>query len=154
VGGGRRAAAHLALCERDPVQDDRQDVVEVVRHAAGEHAEALELLRLPDALGQGALVSLDPPPIGDVADDRDTRRPPLVRQRPAAHLRDERGAVPSASGPLVGLGGSAPEVLRGVRVQHDAIAREPDGRWRLVEESLQPVVEFDRPPTSRPMHVR
>ncbi len=111
VGRGRRADAGHALGKGDPVRDDRQDVVEVVRHASRQHAEALQLLRLPDALRQGALLRLDPPSLGDVADDRHARRPALKKQSPPVDLRDERAAVPAAGDTLEGLGGSAPDVF-------------------------------------------
>jgi hypothetical protein len=56
--------------------DDRaQQVVEVVRHAAGEQPEGVHLLRLAHLL-------LQPPPLGDVA--RDPHRPHRPRRRGTA----------------------------------------------------------------------
>ena len=55
---GRPAQQQLAVAV-----DDGQQVVEVVGHAAGQPADRLHLLRLPELL-------LQPPPLGDVLDDR------------------------------------------------------------------------------------
>ena len=50
VLASRRSGRQIRECEAGLAEDADEQVVEVVRHAAGQHAEALEALRLLDAI--------------------------------------------------------------------------------------------------------
>ena len=69
-----------ARCERLQIaDDDGQQVVEIVRHAAGQLADALHLLRLGELLLRALQRLLGLAPLGDVARDlgeADQRRRP------------------------------------------------------------------------------
>ena len=66
VAGRRTVHQHVAVAD-----DDRQQVVEIVRDAAGETADRFELLRLPELILARLQRALGALPIGDVAEQAD-----------------------------------------------------------------------------------
>jgi hypothetical protein len=89
------ARAHPALDQVDRALDDGQQVVEVVRDAAGQLAEPFHLLRLHE-LGLRLLERLLPaPPLGDVARDlrESAQAPRRVVQGIEHHVRPESRSV-------------------------------------------------------------
>ena len=70
AAAGRRPSAQAALEQVEIAEDDGQQVVEVVRDAAGELADRLHLLRLQQLLrGPVPAACCGLPPLGEVAGD-------------------------------------------------------------------------------------
>ena len=85
-GGGHRQQIGVA-------EDAGQQVVEVVRHAAGEHAEAFELLLLEDAAIQHAALVLGLAPRRDVAHQHEPSGKPILAVAHRLHFDFHRAAV-------------------------------------------------------------
>jgi hypothetical protein len=105
--GLRAVVGHLLADERRVVRDDGEQVVEVVRDAAGELAEALQPLRLlqlafqlvPLGLASQPLaLGLQFQPLGHVADRGDDQEAVVGVDRRQRDLRAERAAVTAAGG--------------------------------------------------------
>src|ERR1700757_3090976 len=88
----RRRALQVQLRHRD---DRHQGVVEVVRNAAGERAQCLELLRMMQLMLQLAPLRLGLACLGDVSEDHEKMRglTVLADEQPLAPLEDSYGAV-------------------------------------------------------------
>ena len=77
---------HLLLEQRGVAGDHRQQVVEVVRDAAGEAPDRLHLLRLLEPV-------LEPEPVGDVVGEHERRLAAVVDDRPGRDLDVDDRAV-------------------------------------------------------------
>ena len=87
--------------------DAHQDVVEVVRDAAGQPADRFELLRLPELL-------LERAPLGDVADEPGEHRAAVAAEPRHRQFDRELGAVGAQAGQLELPAGERPAAGRQV----------------------------------------
>ena len=108
-GGGRVAGIQRLLGQRPVAQDHRQDVVEVMRDAAGQRADGFHLLRLQQLAFQCHPPGLGLLALGDVGDHR---QPPvalarLVEDRAGGQRGPQVGAVlaPEAQVRVPGVAG-------------------------------------------------
>src|SRR5262249_60178889 len=106
VAGGRRGARVVAGPSRGErlaeAADDLQEVVELVRDAAGEASDGLESLRLTQLLLQPAAFTLAPALPGQVAGDRGRAHDgsvPVGDRRAGERYAQPPPALPPAHGP-------------------------------------------------------
>jgi hypothetical protein len=137
LGGGRQAARQAGLAE-----DAGQDVVEVVRDAAGEEPQALELLGVQQAALEIAGRVFDRDALGDVDDVAEEvgRRAGTIALDPrevvepaiaAVAMADPVALVGPGRGPAGGaLGDLAPDALGVVGVKQRAVADRAGERTR------------------------
>ena len=120
---------HLAVDRVETAEDDGQHVVEVVRHAAGELAQRIHLLRLTELLLKSA-------PLGHVVGaDHDAAGIALLARNRRRHRLDDLAGMD----PLVAKG-AAPAVEAGAKIAVDLRAR--DGAERLDRRSPRQLVRL------------
>ena len=100
----RRSGRQIRECEAGLAEDADEQVVEVVRHAAGQHAEALEALRLLDAIVERSPLALGAFPLqhlvtqggGAFLDEalQVLLVPPQVAESPPHEAGDDQGRSP------------------------------------------------------------
>ena len=116
---GRRRigqTAKLAVDRVEAAEHQRQHIIEIVRHSAGELAERLHLLRLTQ-------VFLESPSLGDVASAHDhPTRFALARRNGGRDRLDHAGALRS----FVAAAASLPQAFRQMPVDRSAHLRSKD----------------------------
>ena len=112
--------------------DAHQDVVEVVRDAAGQPPDRFELLRLPQLL-------LERAPLGDVADEPGQHRAAVAAESRDRQLERELAAVGAQAGQLDLPAGERPAAGRHVLVQRADLLRAIGRRQQQLDVAAEDV---------------
>ena len=130
VGASWVAGLQIVEDEVRVAEDDREDVVEIVRHSPGEAADRLHLLGLPELLLAHAqrLLGEKPrrlgsPSLAEIDDERDDLR--VLDRRNADEDRNARAVLVERLGLPGRRHARLPELLGGPRTEVSELRRSP-----------------------------